>query len=222
MLEERIQKQWEDYSDPFVRDRVLSCSESLAERDFQVIPVITVSEANKRILGQVKKNSTVFYWEATTLEELGILDTLSARGNPMKNVTSLMGDRRRSAWHRRQLSRDDVFLTSVCAVTLDGIVVKPEPEGLSLLQPGSRPGRIIIVAGENKIVDDLEEGLRRSRDTCVPQIARRLNIDLPCVSAGNCIECDRPHALCTVNTVITRNPDEPDIVIVLIGQRLGH
>jgi len=81
---------------------------------------------------------------------------------------------------------------------------------------------VIVVAGSNKIVDDLEEGLRRARDLCVPQCGKLLGLNLPCVSAGHCVECDTPHSICCAQTIVTRGPQRPEMLVVLIGERLGH
>lgn len=221
-LREDLENLWKDMGDEFIRQRVLSCAEGLDARDFPVFAVPTLSEANRYLLNSIERDKTVYYWELPALEELGIMETLSARGNTIKNALPLYGSRGLLGRGGKRMGPGDVYLTSACAITVDGIVIKPQPEGLPVLHPGYNPDMVVIVAGVNKIVDDIKEGLRRAKDLCVPQCARRLELDLPCVEEGRCIECDAPPAMCTVNTVITRKPAEPEIRLLLVGERFGY
>lgn len=219
-LDDSVLKLWEDVRDNFVRERVLTCAKALAARGFAVIPVPTASEANRSIVGQVSRHRSVYYWEDAALEELGILETLSARGNQVRSLLP-RGGWRRSSKPKWLLPEGAVFLTGVCAATMDGMLVKVEPEGVPVFGPLASPDRVIIVAGVNTIVDDIEDGFRRAKDICVPNCARRLGLDLPCIRAGHCVECDDPHPMCSVHTVLTNSPARPDVLVVLIGELLG-
>lgn len=218
-LDESVLKLWEDFRSAYVRERVLSCAQALTERDFTVFPTPTISEANRTILGSINRGRTVYYWDEPTLEELGILETLSARGNPVKSAWELLSKRGSKRGHG--MPYGSVYLTSVCAVTMDGELVKVMPEGVPLYPPEASLEGVVIAAGVNKIVSDMGEGFRRAKDICVPHCARRLGLDLPCVGAEQCVECDTPHPMCAVNTVVSRRPSRPEIIVVLIGERLG-
>lgn len=220
-LDEGLLKLWDDFGDNFIRERVLSCAKALVERGFSVMPVPTASEANRSIIGQVSRHKSVYYWEDATLEELGILETLLARGNAVRSVLPRVGWRRgaKSKW---LLPEGVVFFTSVCAATMDGTLVKVQPEGIPLFGPLASPDKVIIVGGVNLIVDDIEDGFRRAKDVCIPHYARRLGLDLPCVAAERCVECDEPHTMCTVHTLLTNKPAGQELLVVLIGERLGY
>jgi hypothetical protein len=218
-IDDSLLEEWMEFRDTHVRDRVLGCARGLADRNFTVMPVPTASEANRVILNILPVHETVFYWEAATLEELGIISTLEARGNRMKNAFQLAtggGSRRRS-----RLPRRSVYLSTICAVTMDGMLVKVEPDLIPVWGPGRAPESMILVAGFNHIVDSLDDGFQRAKDTCVPQCARRLGLDMECARTETCTECESPPAMCAVNSVVTRRPATPDISVVLIGERLG-
>jgi hypothetical protein len=44
---------------------------------------------------------------------------------------------------------------------------------------------VILVAGYNKIVEDVQEAIKRIKDIAAPINAKRLNIDVPCAKWGN-------------------------------------
>jgi len=212
---------WEDFGNRNVSERILSCAGALADRDFSVLPVPTLSEANRRMLGLIDRRMKVYYWETMFLEELGILETLQARGNRVKGLAQSCG----YLWSTRKMPwmpRGSVFMSTVCAITTDGILVKIQPEGVPIFQQGSGPELVVVVAGVNSIVDRVEDGFRRAKDICIPMCAKRFGLNLPCVKPGHCVECAEPPPVCVVNTVVTRKPIEPDILVVLIGEYLGR
>lgn len=219
-IDESLLELWEGCRDSRMRERVLACAQALAERDFSVIPVPTASEANRCILGQVPHHKTVFYWDAVSLEELGIISTLEARGNKLKSALPVATGRLSA--RRSRVPSHSVFLSTVGAVTADGMLVKVEPELLPVFGPGRVPDSIVLVAGFNHIVEGLAEAFRRAKDYCVPQVSARLGLEAECVATERCVECASPPALCAVNTVVTRKPEGMDMVVVLIGERLGR
>lgn len=210
---------WDNFRNQNVRERILSCAEALMDRDFSVLPVPSMSEANRNILGLIDRRVKVYYWETMSLEELGILETLRARGNRVKSVAQSCG----YLWSTGKTPRmpmDSVFMTTVCAITMDGTLVKIQPEGIPIFQQDSGPELVVLVSGVNSIVERVEDGFRRAKDTCIPNCAKRFGINLPCVKSEHCVECAEPPPVCVVNTVVTRNPARPDILVVLIGEYL--
>lgn len=213
-LDEGILALWEGYRDKRLRDRVIQCAGALSDRDFTAVPVPTASEANRVMVGMVPLHRTVLYWEDPVLEELGIVSTLEARGNSTRSAMPLARGRRRGRVPGRS-----VFVSSVCAVTMDGTLVKISPELLPVWGPGRASESLILIAGVNHIVDTIDEALRLAKDECVPQCLKRMGLDYDCVPGERCVECASPHAMCAVNTVVTRQPGSPDITVVLIGEK---
>jgi hypothetical protein len=219
-IDESILELWSDFRDVDIRDRVLDCASALAGRDFFVLPIPTASEANRCILSQVPLHKTVLYWPAATLEEMGIVSTLQARGNSVRSALPMVTGR--TSFRRTRMPARSIYLSTVGAVTMDGVLVKVEPELIGLFGPGRAPDSLVLVAGYNHIVDGLEEALRRVKDICFPACARRMALDIECARTERCIECEAPVPMCAVNTIVTRKPLSPDITVVLIGEKLGR
>ncbi|MGZ3568279.1 MAG: LUD domain-containing protein, partial [Thermodesulfobacteriota bacterium] len=83
------------------------------------------------------------------------------------------------------------------------------------------PGKVVLVAGYNKIVDDVQEGIKRIKNVAAPLNARRLNIDVPCAKLGRCVDCNSPNRICRVIVIHERKPALTDILIILVGEELG-
>jgi len=84
------------------------------------------------------------------------------------------------------------------------------------------PGKVILIAGYNKMVENVQEAIKRVKNVSAPLNAKRLNLDLPCVRAGRCIDCNSPARICRVIVIHERKPILTDILIILVGEELGY
>jgi hypothetical protein len=84
------------------------------------------------------------------------------------------------------------------------------------------PRKVIVVAGANKIADDLEEGMSRSRRVAGPINAIRLGIDTPCAKTGYCVECAPSKTICAITVIMERMPSDTDVTVVLVPAELGY
>ena len=78
------------------------------------------------------------------------------------------GRRRRAGQIRRMTAAPDVMLGSVHAVTESGSLIAASNGGSQLGPYATGAGRVILVVGTQKIVADLEEGLRRIDEYAFP------------------------------------------------------
>ena len=83
------------------------------------------------------------------------------------------------------------------------------------------PPTVIVIAGYNKLVSDVEAGLRRIREVAAPANAARYNMDTPCVKKGQCQDCSKPGRICRITTIISRRPMATDFKVFLVGETLG-
>lgn len=86
----------------------------------------------------------------------------------------------------------------------------------------SARAKVIIVAGVNKIVRDVNGALERIKNVAAPMNAKRLNMNVPCTVTGICSDCDSQDRICNVTTIIERRPVHTDITVILIGEMLGY
>jgi hypothetical protein len=136
---------------------------------------------------------------------------------------------------RRQLQREallsDVFLTSTNAITLDGRLVNIDGTGNRVAAMVFGPKKVIVVAGKNKIVKNVEEGLSQIHGVCTPMniIRHRLKHgsggpdEVPCVKTGKCADCYHEWRICRYTVIIEgQMPDDKDrIKVVLVGEPMG-
>ncbi len=84
------------------------------------------------------------------------------------------------------------------------------------------PGKVVLVAGRNKIVPDLDAAFARIENTAAPIRAISLNRKTPCAKTGYCMDCDSPERICRVTSIIHRQPMFTKITVVIVGEDLGY
>ncbi len=76
------------------------------------------------------------------------------------------------------------------------------------------PGQVIVVAGVNKITDNLDEAIKWNQTDCSTLDAKRLGKSTPCATLGRCIDCNHKERFCNVFVLITgqfiKEPDKSD------------
>jgi len=121
---------------------------------------------------------------------------------------------------RRQLT-SDLFLASANAVTLTGNIISIDGNGNRVASMIFGPKKVILVVGRNKLVGDVDEGLKRIKAIAAPLAAKRLNIDTPCAKTGFCIDCKSPGRICAITVILERKPRLSDFRVLVVNEDLG-
>ena len=150
--------------------RVTRTTAALEANGISVRRAADAAEAKRIVLGLIPDGSQVHHGASESLEASGIIDEIekSGRYDPVRpRIRNL--DRKTQADEIRRLSAaPDVMLGSVHAVTETGSLLAASMGGSQLGPYVSGAGRVILVVGTQKIVSDLEEGLRRINEYAFP------------------------------------------------------
>jgi LUD domain len=206
----------------WIDQRCQKAVEKLRSHDFDAIYVKTKGEAAQEILKHVTPDTKIGVGGSITLRELGVLDTLKARGNKVYDHWTPGLSREQSLEIRKAEMTSDLFLSSSNAVTLTGELVNIDGFGNRVNAMTFGPGKVILVAGYNKIVGNVDEAIKRVRNEATPPNARRLNVDVPCANLGWCVDCNSPNRVCRVIVIHERKPMFTDILVILVGEDLGY
>ena len=205
--------------------RVENTLTSLRRNGFEALYLPTVEEAVSKVVGMVPEGSIVGIGGSVTLREMGLLKALEERGVELADHWEA---RKRGASGeevmriRRLHLNSDVFITSTNAITETGELINVDGTGQRVAAMIFGPKKVIVVAGVNKIVGDLDEGLWRASNVASPMNAKRLSRKTPCAKTGECSDCDSPERICNITTVIHRRPRSTDLTVILVGKELGY
>jgi hypothetical protein len=209
-------KQW------WVEERAKKVIERLEAHDFKAIYVKSKAEAVEEILKHVIPNAKIGVGGSVTIRELGILDQLKVKGNLLYDHWVPGLTKEESLKTRKFQMTSDLFLSGVNAITLNGELINIDFAGNRTNATTYGPGKVILVVGYNKIVEDVQEAIKRIKNVAAPINARRLNIDVPCAKVGKCVDCNSPNRICRVVMIHERRPFLTDMLIILVGEELGY
>ena len=115
----------------------------------------------------------------------------------------------------------DVYLTSANAMTRDGILVNIDGNSNRVSAIAHGPRKVIVIAGMNKVCDDLDSAMKRARNVAAPMNAQRFGLSTPCSVNGTCFDCKSPDTICC-QFLITRYSRHKDrIHVILVNDNLG-
>ena len=174
-------------------------------------------EALRTALGLIKKGSTVTMGGAMSAHEIGLVEALK-KGNYNFVDRDQMEDKKAAALAAYSA---DVFLTSTNAMTEDGMLVNIDGNANRVSAIAHGPEKVIVIAGMNKVCDDLDGAMKRARSVAAPTNAQRFGIETPCSKTGSCMDCKSPDTICC-QFLITRYSRHKDrIHVILVNDMLG-
>ncbi len=210
---------------------------ALNRRHFQAQYVPSREEALRVMMEMIPEGVTVGRGDSVTINEVKVIPELLKRNrnrivDPFPVIdggTQLDGQLRRSL--AREALTSDVFLTGVNALTLDGKLVSADALGNRVAAMIFGPTKVIVVAGTNKIVKNVDEAIKRIHEIVAPMNARRHYLvhnipqfgELACGKTGACVDCVAEWHMCC-NTVIIDGvfvSVKGRINVVLVGEELG-
>jgi len=218
-------KEWHDVKKWHLKKKIERTLAALRKNGFDVMYIPNKKEVVAKVLELIPSNALVGVGGSVTVRELGLLEILKSHRNRIADHWEALHKKLASEEVmkvRKLLLNSDVLLTSTNAVTEKGHLVNIDHAGQRVAAMIFGPKKVIIVAGVNKIVRDVNEALERIKNVAAPMNAKRLNKKVPCTVTGICSDCDSQDRICNVTTIIERRPVHTDISVILVGEMLGY
>ena len=193
----------------------------------------TKDEAREKVKELMSEGCTVTHGGSVTLAQCGITELL-------KSGSYNYLDRSREGITREEVQEIyrkafscDVYLTSANAVTENGMLFNVDGNSNRVAAIMFGPKSVIVVAGCNKVVKDLDEAFDRLRTVAAPLNTRRLNCATYCAKAGKCVSLNDPSSkmgdgcksdsrICCSYTVSSFQRVKDRIKVILVGEELGY
>lgn len=180
----------------------------------------TTKDAVELVRGLVGEGQSVTWGGSVSFTESGIKAALEADGHPMIDRMEATSPEELDEMWRRQVSAD-WFVMGTNAITVNGELVNIDGNAnrLALLLHG--PKHVCVIAGMNKVVADIDAGLKRIHTTTCPLNATRLHTGTPCELTGTCADCHAAGCMCCQEVITRHSRHEGRIHVVLVGESLG-
>ena len=193
---------------------------NLQSRHFEAYYCATRQEALAKALELIPVGATVGWGGALSAQQIGLTEAVK-----QGNYRAIDRDKCATPEERVQAAREsmfaDVFLTGANGLSLDGQMVNIDGTGNRVGAIVYGPKTVLVIAGMNKVMDSLDEALRRARTVAAPMNKQRFLGNTPCSVTGACGDCKSEGCICN-QIVITRNCRPAGrIKFVLVGEELG-
>src|SRR6266540_215206 len=145
-------------------------AQALEARNIKVLIAENGQEAKSMFFELVPEGAEVFLGASVTLETLGIKDEIDKSGkyDAIRPKMFAMNRATQGREIRKLGGAPDYTAGSVHAVTEDGQVLIASNTGSQLGPYASSAGKVIWVVGAQKLVKDLDEGMRRIYEYDLP------------------------------------------------------
>jgi L-lactate utilization protein LutB len=173
---------------------------------------------------QIPPGARVMNGGSHTLEDIGALELLRTGGYQwLRPAIVATHDREERTRRRREATIADWLVGGANAVTRAGEIVNVDGSGNRLAGYAFSAGKVILIAGTNKVVPDLAAALDRIRNTAAVQECRKLKKATPCAVTGRCDNdaCRGEARQCGKILIIENEKIAGRITLVLVAEPLG-
>lgn len=194
--------------------------EALKKRNFDALYVPTKEEAAQKVLEFVQLGDTVGFGGSMTAGQMGLHELVEQKG-----AVKLLHDGITDPEEHRRVTlaaqHSDVYITSVNAMTVDGMLYNIDGRGNRVSAMIFGPKHVVIVAGINKIALNEQQAFERMYRYASPLNNKRLHIENPCAKMGSCINCLKETCICNAVVQLRRRPSGTPTTVIVIGEELG-
>ena len=219
------------------RERALKVIDSLKKRYMNGYYAADRKEALSLAMEMIPPGAVVARGDSMSVDQIELLSEIAKR-NQNRIIDPFQTDEQ-GHWleepERLRMQREtyfaDILIAGTNAITLDGKLVNVDGWGNRVSPMIIGPDKVVVVAGINKIVKNVDEALERIRTIAAPVNARRHFVkhnepafgDLPCVRTGICVDCRADLRICHYTVIIdgTMVGEKGRINVVLVGESLG-
>lgn len=212
-----------EWHDGAIAGRVVK---ALKKNGFEAVYFPLRQDAVKFVIDFVTPGMSVGLGGSATIKQLGIPEQAREKGaDVLDHGQPDLSPEEQQDVRRRELVCD-LFLSSTNAITLDGFLVNVDGIGNRVAALSFGPKKVIVVAGVNKICQDIDAAFERIRTYAAPMNNKRYlaltGLDNPCSTSGVCMDCKRESRICRIYSVIKRRPMITDYTVILVGESLGY
>ena len=212
---------------------ILKTKESLEANNMNAYAVETKDDALNLLKSLLKEESSIAVGGSVTLDQLDVI-TFLRNGNYNfidryeKDIT------REEVENRFRLGLlADYFIMSSNAVTKDGCLYNVDGNGNRVAALCYGPKNVIVIAGKNKIVKDINEAQLRVKTIATPNNCKRLGISSYCSNTGKCMSlsqespqlcdgCKADSRICCTYVISAMQRLKGRITVILVNEELGY
>lgn len=197
-------------------------AEALEKNNFTVYTAENKSEAVEILKALINDGDTIGLGGSATLNELGVVELLRDSKYKLFDRYAPGLTPNETSEILRQSLLSDVFITSTNAVTENGELYNVDGRANRVAAMLFGPLSVVVIAGYNKIVKDIEAADKRVREYAAPMNCVRLSRETPCTKLGSCADCRSEGRICADRVIMSRQMIKGRVKVILVKEELGY
>ena len=213
-----------------IRLRMEKTKNALENNNMTAYTVKTKEEAADIVRSLLKKGDVIASGGSVTLNQCGITDIIKSPDYIYLDRNSVAPDKTAEIF-RKSFSAD-VYLCSSNAITENVELYNVDGNSNRVAAIAYGPKSVIIIAGYNKIVRNIEEASNRVKKTAAPANTVRLQCDTYCSKSGECAAftkesqditsgCSSDERICCNFLISAKQRHKGRIKVILVAENLG-
>ncbi len=213
-----------------MNEKITKVLTNLEKNNMQGFFVEKKEDVPAKIRDLLSPGETVSVGGSVTLFETGVIDLL-------RNGDYTFLDRYKDGLSKDEITEiytnsfnADTYISSTNAITENGELYNVDGTGNRIAAIIFGPKSVIIVAGVNKIVKDINEAILRVKTIAAPKNCVRLNCNTYCKTEGKCVAaesgdlsgCTSDSRICCTYVVSSHQRIKNRIKVILVGEELGY
>lgn len=203
-------------------ERIQRTMENLRLNKMKAYYAENSAQACEIVRGLVKDDKLITSGGSMSLKECGVIDMLCGEFGGAYLDRSAGKDRDAVEDIMRKAFISDTFLASTNALTENGELYNVDGNGNRVSAMIFGPKQVIIVAGVNKLVKDLDEARQRVERIAAPKNTVRLEKATPCAKTGVCGHCRSEDRICCSYVTLAQQRVPDRIKVIIVNEDLGY
>ncbi len=201
-------------------EKFIKLKKNFKLRNIEVQYFETLENVKSFILNIIPIKCTIGIGHSVTLQKIDITNALLERGNIVYDK-ELAKNREECKDLKKKALITDWYITGSNAISIDGQIVNVDHSGNRVAAITFGPDKVIIVVGKNKVVDTVDEAIRRVKNVACPLNAKRAGFNPPCVTLNKCVDCVSKERVCNSLSIIEGQSDSDRIKLFIVNEECG-
>lgn len=223
----------DNHAKAILEKRISKVIANLSKNNMQVHYVESKADVVKKVAELIKDGDTVGIGGSQSIFECGVIDLL-------RNGKYNFLDRYKVGLTREDIEKiyidsfsADAYICSSNAITENGELYNVDGNSNRVAAICYGPKSVIIIAGYNKIVRNLDEAIKRVKSIASPANCDRLSCETYCKEKGECMSfirdasdmtsgCNNSDRICCNYVVSAYQRKKDRIKVIIVGEEIGY
>ncbi|MDE6034984.1 MAG: lactate utilization protein [Ruminococcus sp.] len=214
-----------------IEKRIRKTGENLIKNNMGFYYAETKEDVKSIVESLLKKGDVITNGGTVSMAECGIADLLRCGDYTYLDRTGKSREEVEEIYIKAYSA--DVYISSSNAITEDGVLYNVDGNSNRVSAIAYGPKSVVIIAGYNKIVKNLDEAVNRVKRESAPPNCVRLDCPTPCKETGECISlsktgsqitdgCSGDGRICCNYLISAKQRQKNRIKVILVGEELGY